>query len=523
MKNRIIAISVSILMVGSMLFGCASQDKTKDIVITSFNDEKETVNHNETETTSKNEDIETTSDSYTSETTNTSEERTSNKVDETISEIETTTKNIEQATTKKKTEQTTTKKQNTTQSTTASKNEEDYVYEDGILWPYRSQLYDDNTLKGKMEDIFWDEYGWTMLGKEKCDEMVRASVELAYEILNTYSTEFEKERALHDSILKICNYDYEAYNNGTWDWIEGSPYGTLVEGKAVCGGYACTFMICCKMMGIDCLYVSGWSKNGETHGWNQVCIEGDWYEVDCTWDDNISDEGMNYNSYAYFNLTTDEMAVSHIHSGYNEKCTGMKYGKEYMDKLLKAEFKAEYLKDKFVINTRDEALKYINKALNSGETQIEVIFSSVDVKNDILDLIKPDYWEEGKRYKIYNISKDSEQYYFDFDTVWDYGDGVQYKLCILDGIYRFDLDVTYLNDYRSMENYFETYEQFYTYAREQKEKGVSEVIGYLAFTEDDIYETPLDSSQFGEEFYMSSYRTFCDSYNLVKYTVYFAQ
>ena len=429
----------------------------------------------------------------------------------------------QETTTKKKTEQSTTKKHNTIQSTTATEKEE-YVYEDGILWAYRSDLYVDNTPKGKMEDIFWDEYGWTMLGKEKCDEMVRASVELAYEILNTYSTEFEKERALHDSILKICNYDYEAYNNGTYGWIEGSPYGTLVEGNAVCGGYACTFMICCKMMGIDCLYVSGWSKKGENHGWNQVCIEGDWYEVDCTWDDNRSDDGMNYNSYAYFNLTTDEMEVSHIHGGYNEKCTGTKYGKEYMDKLLKAEFKAEYLKDKFVINTRDEALKYINKALNSGETQIEVIFSSVDVKNDILDLIKPDYWEEGKRYKIYNISKDSEQYYFDFDTVWDYGDGdgVQYKLCILDGIYRFDLDVTYLNDYRSKENYFETYEQFYAYAREQKAKGVSEVIGYLAFTEDDIYETPLDSSQFGEEFYMSSYRTFCDSDNLVKYTVYFA-
>ena len=273
----------------------------------------------------------------------------------TTTQQETTT---HEKTTEKKIEQSMTNGQTTPQSTTATNNDDDdYVYEDGIMWAYWSDLYDDNTEKGKLEDIFWQEFGWTLLGKDKCDKMVQAMVELVYDIMQKSKTEFEREHALFEAICTACNYDYDAYYNGTSDFIEGSPYGVLVEGEAVCGGYAITFNIACDMMGIECNYITGWSKqNGGRHAWNQVCIDGDWYEVDCTWCD--GNDGWDY---YYFNITTEEMSLTHSTTDKFE-CTGTKHNEAYLENM----YKAEFLADKLYIEKVDECMNYIAEQAEKG-------------------------------------------------------------------------------------------------------------------------------------------------------------
>ncbi len=73
------------------------------------------------------------------------------------------------------------------------------------------------------------------------------------------------------------------------DYID-TAYGALVNGKAICGGYAKAFKAVMDRLGIPCVCVQGYSyKDGSSefvaHMWNAVKLDGMWYAVDVTWND----------------------------------------------------------------------------------------------------------------------------------------------------------------------------------------------------------------------------------------------
>lgn len=122
------------------------------------------------------------------------------------------------------------------------------------------------------------------------------------------SDEFETEMYLHDKLIEGCTYDTAAVTAG----FDGAPtaysaYGALVEGKAVCEGYARAMQLLLKQCGIRSTLVFGQSvKNGEQHMWNIVTINGKEYHLDATWND--SDDRTRHN---YFNVTTKQISLSH--------------------------------------------------------------------------------------------------------------------------------------------------------------------------------------------------------------------
>ena len=50
-------------------------------------------------------------------------------------------------------------------------------------------------------------------------------------------SELDRELYLFDSLASRCSYDTEAASNGE-NWKAYTQYGALVDGKAVCEGYA---------------------------------------------------------------------------------------------------------------------------------------------------------------------------------------------------------------------------------------------------------------------------------------------
>lgn len=60
-------------------------------------------------------------------------------------------------------------------------------------------------------------------------------------------------------------------------------YGGLVDGKAICVGYATILHEALKRVGVKSQIVIGVNAN-EGHAWNQVQIDGKWYNADATWD-----------------------------------------------------------------------------------------------------------------------------------------------------------------------------------------------------------------------------------------------
>lgn len=155
------------------------------------------------------------------------------------------------------------------------------------------------------------------------------------------ATDYELELYANDYLVENCVYDKEAAETEDIAGHENDAYGALVENKAVCEGYSRAFQLLCNRLGIDCISVSG-TADGEPHGWNNIKLDGEWYEVDVTWND--TDGDTEFPIYDYFNLSSDKFSESHYTSPlYSEislseyentdyyfnvfapKCTGTKY------------------------------------------------------------------------------------------------------------------------------------------------------------------------------------------------------
>ena len=117
----------------------------------------------------------------------------------------------------------------------------------------------------------------TIEEEEKVDERV---VEIAYQF--NIGSDYDKILAVHDWICENVEYSYEtAAGKAGYDFR--SAYDALASGKTVCTGYALLFQKFMDIYEIPC-YVA----TGNNHAWNYVNLDGQWYYIDCTNDDQKS-------------------------------------------------------------------------------------------------------------------------------------------------------------------------------------------------------------------------------------------
>ncbi len=126
----------------------------------------------------------------------------------------------------------------------------------------------------------------------------------------SHLSQYEKSLILHDRLAAAVEYVSTPNDQ--------HAYGALVEGKAVCAGYARAYQLLLHKVGIPAWYVRGSSKNVSTgelvnHGWNLVSIDGKWYYTDVTWDD----QGDTL-YHAYFNLPFNVMEEDHTAVDFRE-------------------------------------------------------------------------------------------------------------------------------------------------------------------------------------------------------------
>ncbi|MCD8315243.1 MAG: hypothetical protein LUD44_06410, partial [Firmicutes bacterium] len=105
--------------------------------------------------------------------------------------------------------------------------------------------------------------------------------------------DYQKVVAIHDYICRNVSYDYTNLNDDTYT-LKYTAYAALINGNAVCQGYAALFYRMALMAGLDVRYISGTATNSEgdtgAHGWNIVKIGNTYYNIDTTWDDGTSSE-----------------------------------------------------------------------------------------------------------------------------------------------------------------------------------------------------------------------------------------
>lgn len=91
-------------------------------------------------------------------------------------------------------------------------------------------------------------------------------------------TDLDKILILHDYIINNTKYDTDKKYDYSYTAIGPLSYGT-----AVCSGYADLMAIILTKLGYKNFKVAS-----ETHVWNAVLIDGEWLNLDLTWDDPIT-------------------------------------------------------------------------------------------------------------------------------------------------------------------------------------------------------------------------------------------
>lgn len=118
------------------------------------------------------------------------------------------------------------------------------------------------------------------------------------------ANDYEKALYIHDVLVDHIVYDI--------DWQhEQSAYSAIVNGRAVCAGYARAYQYLLNRVGIDAWTVEGFGWNSqkgslEAHAWNLVWIDGKCVYTDVTWDDQGDP------IYAYFNRSLEVISRDHM-------------------------------------------------------------------------------------------------------------------------------------------------------------------------------------------------------------------
>lgn len=121
----------------------------------------------------------------------------------------------------------------------------------------------------------------------------------------------DRERLAHDLLLERVVYEENApYNQ--------NAYSALVRGAAVCAGYARAFQYLLLRMNIPCYYCVGTAVSYqntpegavEDHAWNIIALDGEYYNVDPTWDDTLL-AARGLISYGYYNETDERFLTDH--------------------------------------------------------------------------------------------------------------------------------------------------------------------------------------------------------------------
>jgi transglutaminase/protease-like cytokinesis protein 3 len=118
-------------------------------------------------------------------------------------------------------------------------------------------------------------------------------------------TEAQKVRALHDYLA--LNTTYDEFYKGPVSMNPQYPRTAIFQGWGTCDAYSGAFKILLNAAGIESTVVYGESTAGR-HTWNQVKIDGHWYNVDVTWDDPDIGDVI---SYKWYCVSDDAFSEDH--------------------------------------------------------------------------------------------------------------------------------------------------------------------------------------------------------------------
>jgi len=251
--------------------------------------------------------------------------------------------------------------------------------------------------------------------QKKVDQLLKA-------IIKPSMTEFEKVKAINDYIVSNATYGTKTKAS------PHSAYALLMEGQAVCQGYALTAYKMLEQAGFDAKYVVGTVNGNVAHAWNLVKVDGQWYHLDTTWNDPLPNR-FGASSYDYFLVTDAQLKKDHkwiasnypaatsekynymlnVHFAYQDKNTLYFSNTADKDKLYKLDLasgkKTKVIDKRALYITGADDFLYYSDYSNSGyltKLNLKTLKTEVLVKQAVTDL------RINGNFLVYNV-KGNEQ------------------------------------------------------------------------------------------------------------------
>jgi hypothetical protein len=205
-------------------------------------------------------------------------------------------------------------------------------------------------------------------------------VELVKKLTYLFEDPCLKYKAIYSWIAFHIKYDFEGLEDRSK--LDSDPLVVLDSLKTICGGYSALMCFLCKLAGLECEYIIGWSKTTPDnlagiiwaipdHAWNAIKINDVWRYCDTTWgagygkkirighgkDAVVKEIFVPHYTSAYFAIPVEKIFLQHypLESRWqNEYC------------MTKEEFDAQPLYDRSFFTNWINGLYFQNKWQKMG-------------------------------------------------------------------------------------------------------------------------------------------------------------
>lgn len=205
------------------------------------------------------------------------------------------------------------KQQDTVEVSTSDKEILDHAYiavnadYGGLFW-VSGYMYTQHYIGDNIVGIdFSPSYTMDKEERENIQEQIDKRVEEMLFGISIQDSDYQKVKYVFETLVKEVDYEKDSENNQ-------NIISVFLNGKTVCQGYACATQYLLKLLNVQSVVVTG-KANGESHAWNLVQMDGNYYYVDTTWgnsrylnEDQSEDKCVNYN---YLGMTTEEISMTH--------------------------------------------------------------------------------------------------------------------------------------------------------------------------------------------------------------------
>lgn len=224
---------------------------------------------------------------------------------------------------------------------------------------------------------FTPTYLYNRQEKSSRQTQIETQVKQALNPVQENWSDYEKAKYIYEYVIKSVEYVTDAPDNQ-------NIYSSLINKRSVCAGYTRASQYLLQQLGIECLYVSGMVNGTESHAWNIVKCDGNYYQMDATFGDGAFDTNSQSNIPEELIVNYSYLCCSDIEI-YRDHTSDMSYELPSCNMIDLNYYKQQ---GGYFTYYSDSVLEELEKAIFCGDKTWQCQFSNEQSYRAMMDAIQ---------------------------------------------------------------------------------------------------------------------------------------